>query len=103
MGSNHMNEQFRSAGKNSGNNKPKYKIPEYDPQTGEANPHYEELTGNKLPQYDTDKAETVPETDMDKLNRLLITVAETDAGYRRKIMMLKKFVDIATEQMNKED
>lgn len=38
---------------------------------------------------------SIPETDMDKLNRFLITVANTDGvGIRRKILMIKKFLDV---------
>lgn len=38
---------------------------------------------------------TIPETDMDKLNRFLITVANTnDIGIRRKILMIKKFLEV---------
>jgi len=76
----------------------KREIPTHDPQTGEPNPYYESLTGNKLPEYDTRKSEVVPESNMDKLNRFLINIAESDAGYRRKVLMLKKFVDIATQE-----
>lgn len=76
----------------------KHEIPTHDPQTGEANPYYEELTGNKLPEYNKDKAEVYPETDMDKLNRFLITVAESNVGIRRKILMIKKFLDLIDEK-----
>lgn len=95
MDSNHMNEHFMDS------DKPKFKIPEYDPQTGEPNPYYEEMTGNKLPQYNINKSEVVPETEMDKLNRFLLNVAHSNVGYRRKLLMVKKFIDIATGE--KED
>ena len=101
MGSNHMNEHFRSGGKNR-DGKPKYEIPTHDPQTGEANPYYEELTGKDIPK---EKLEVKPEMDNDKLDRLLLELHGSRAGYRRKILMLKKFVDIAWEhlQHKKED
>lgn len=47
------------------------------------------------------KLEIRGESDMDKLNRFLITLAESRVGYRRKILMLKKYVDIVTGE--KED
>jgi len=102
MGINHMNEHFRSGGKDSGNDKPKYEIRTHNPQTGEPNPYYEELTGKELP---NDKLEVKPEMDNDKLDRLLLELHGSRAGYRRKILMLKKFVDIAWEhlQHKKED
>ena len=38
---------------------------------------------------------SIPETDMDKLNRFLITLANTDdVSIRRKILMIKKFLDV---------
>lgn len=38
---------------------------------------------------------SIPETDMDKLNRFLITVANTEGiGIRRKILMIKKFLEV---------
>ena len=45
MGSNHMHDHFR---RNKEEEKQKFPIPEYDPQTGEKNPLYEELTGKKV-------------------------------------------------------
>lgn len=102
MGSNHMHDQFRHQyGKKKDKedmSEPQFEIPQYDPQTGEANPYYEELTGEKLPQYDTEKAAVFPETDLDKLNRFLITVAESEVGIRRKVLMIKKFLDILGEK-----
>ena len=87
-----MHDHFRS---NSGGKRSNQKvtIPTHDPQTGEANPYYEELTGNKLPEYDKSKAVVVPETDLEKLDRFLITVSKSEAGIRRKILMLNKFIE----------
>jgi len=95
MGGNHMNEFFRK-------NNSKHEIPTHDPQTGEPNPYYKELTGEEVPKV---KLEVKPEVDNDKLNRLLLELHGSRVGYRRKILMLKKFVDMAYEhlQHNKED
>jgi hypothetical protein len=72
MGSNHMHDLFRAAGgRDRTNKKPKPTVSE------------------------------VIETDMDKLNRFLITVANTEnVGIRRKIIMIKKFLEVLG---NKED
>ena len=55
---------------------------------------------NKKPK-DKPTVSEVIETDMDKLNRFLITVANTEkVGIRRKILMIKKFLEVLG---NKED
>ena len=47
------------------------------------------------------KLDVKPETDSDKLDRFLLELHGSGVGYRRKIMMLKKFVDIAWEHAHK--
>lgn len=86
-----MNDKFREAGGKNRDGKPKFEIPTHDPQTD-----------NELPKV---KLEIKPEMDNDKLNRLLLELHGSRGGYRRKILMLKKFVDIAYEhlQHKKED
>ena len=46
------------------------------------------------PKFDTTKTVIVPETDLDKLNRFLITIGSAEIGIRRKILMVKKFIDV---------
>lgn len=69
----------------------KREIPTHDPQTGELNPYYEELTGENL----SEPPKTIIESDMDKLNRFLINIANDEKiGIRRKILTIKKFLDV---------
>jgi hypothetical protein len=89
MGSNHMNEHVRGAGKNSASDKPKERL---------ENHKY------KIPEYDTGKSEVVPETDTDKLNRFLTNLLQSNDSYRSKVLLLKKFGDITyIDMMSKEE
>lgn len=95
MGSNHMHDHFRRIYETEKNEKPN--IPTHDPQTGEINPYYEELTGEKLlgEKLSTPSINSIIETDMDKLNRFLINIGNDEKiGIRRKIVIIKKFLDV---------